>query len=409
MDETIQSFHRVLGLLGVSFFSKVDKPSKQWLFFQIFNFFIGFLAFLSTSAFVIVHSGNLLLFIQGGCIWTTGVIMFISLGLCLVFRNKFRMFLNEMIFKDGMVDMPFIKYVLENENSGALKELKVLVRNSQKNLLRFTRILIKTYVASVWLCATLYMCGPIYQMIMLNDSSLRLLAFDMWFPWSFDNFYVYVASFLFHFYCCFLCCISFPGLQCTIILLVSQPIRQLRIITFILQNLNEISKQLQGNNKENWQYCASQILSQCIEHYVKIKKFTNRLNVICQPFYLTLILDSIMLVCMCSVKIAVASKFSSDTMKYFIHGMVFTLVVLMFCLLGQQVENKCEKLEWAITEKWYLFDKNHKTNALIFSMAVGKGMPIYIFGSTALSLPTFTWFINTGMSFFTLVMSVLDG
>ncbi|CAH2058199.1 unnamed protein product, partial [Iphiclides podalirius] len=116
-----------------------------------------------------------------------------------------------------------------------------------------------------------------------------------------------------------------------------------------------------------------------------------------------------MLVCMCSVKIAISSKLSPDMMKYYVHEICFILVVFMFCLLGQQVQNECEKLELAVTENWYLFDRTHKINILIFKLAVSQQMPIYIFGTITLSLPTFTWFIKTGMSFFTLVMSVLEG
>ncbi|CAK1589706.1 unnamed protein product [Parnassius mnemosyne] len=410
MEETFRTFHRVLSFAGISIFSKTSRSTKRWLLLQILNFVIGFLTFIFTSAFAIVHFNNMLLFIQGACIWTTGVIMFISLGVCLLFRKKFHMFLSEMVFEDGMLDMPFIEYVLRNEKNGKLNDLKELVINSQDKLFYYTRILLKVYVTSVWLTATLYLCGPIYQMSISDDNSLRLLAFDMWFPWSLENFNVYIASFLFHAYAGYLCCIAYPGLQSMIILLVGQTIRQLRIITFILQNLNDLSTQIVEGKEENWQPCCTEIFKQCITHYVKIKRFTNRLNIICQPFYLTLILVAIMLVCMCSVKIAVSDViFSADVMKYFVHEFCFILVVLMFCLLGQKVENECEKLELAVTEKWYLYDRNHKINVLIFNMAVSQRMPIYIFGSVTLSLPTFTWFIKTGMSFFTLVMSLLEG
>nr|WCC57571.1 odorant receptor 49 [Papilio memnon] len=408
MDETLQTFNGVLCFAGISFFSKTNQLSKRWLLFQIFNFIFGFLTVAFTSGFVIVNFNNMLLFIQGACIWTTGVIMFTSLGVCLLFRRKFQNFVNEMVFKDSVLDMPLIVYALESNRTGRLRELKELVLESEEKFLRFARVLLKTYIIIGTVCVTLYLCCAIYQMIKSDDNALRLLAFDMWFPWSLENFYVYVATFIFHAYAGHLCCIANPGLQSTIILLVGQTIRQLRIITFILQNLNELSIEL-ADNKENWQYCCTEILSECFKHYVKIKRFTNRLNVVCRPFYLTLILVAMMLVCMCSVKIAISSKFSADTMKYYVHNLYFILAVLMICLLGQQVENESENLESAVTEKWYMFDRKHKTSVLIFKMAVSKGMPIYIFGSITISLPTFTWFVKTGVSFFTLVMSVLEG
>ncbi|XP_072946198.1 uncharacterized protein [Epargyreus clarus] len=409
MDETFKVFDRVLSFVGIPIFKKRNWNSKRWLFFQIFNFILGFLTFIFTSGFVISNYKNLLVCIQGACIWTTGVIMYITLGICLIFRKDFQMFLSEMGFRDEILEMPFIEYVLSQKlEHGKLAELKDLIVNSQEKLLKFTRVLLKSYVASVWLSATLYLCGPIYEMCIREDESLRLLAFDMWFPWSLDNFKVYVASFVFHAYAGYLCCIAYPGFQSTIILLVGQTIRQLRILTFILLHLDELAYEIAGRRNKKWQdYCTS-ILTQCVDRYVKIKRFTNRLNVICQPFYLALIIAAIILVCMCSVKIAISDKLSPENMKYYVHEFCYTLVVLMFCLLGQQVENECEKLEEAVTTKWYMYNRKHTVNVRIFKTALSRRMPIYIFGSITLSLPTFTWFIKTGMSFFTVVMSVLN-
>lgn len=176
MDETFRTFHRVLSLAGISFFSERKKHSRNWLLFQVFNVVLGFLTFIFTSGFVITHSSDMLLFIQGACIWTTGVIMFISLGVCLVFREKFHMFLSEMVFEDRILDMPLIEYILKTDHVDKLNDLKLLVQTSQKNLLRSTTLLLKIYVASVWLCATLYLCSAIYQMFISNDATLRLMG-----------------------------------------------------------------------------------------------------------------------------------------------------------------------------------------------------------------------------------------
>ncbi|XP_013190966.1 uncharacterized protein LOC106135264 [Amyelois transitella] len=407
MGDTFEVFHRVLSFAGISIFARKNWNSKPWLILQIFNFIIGVFCFIFTTGFVAISYADLLVFIEGACIWTTGVIMTISLGVCLVFRNKFRQFLEEMVFKDSMIEVPLINLIMKVEEGDKVIELKYMVNDSQEKLLKFTKFLIRCYVASVFLVATLYLCSPLYEMFISDDDSLRLLAFGMWFPWSLENLQVYIASFVFHAYAGYLCCIAYPGLQTTIILLVGQNIRQLRILTFILLNLDELVTELVDDRSE-WQRYCSDVLSQCVAHYVKTKSFSNRLNVICRPFYLTLILVAIMLVCMCSVKIAVSNKLSPDTMKYYVHEFCFIMVVLMFCLLGQQIENECEKLEQAVTEKWYIFDRRHKTNVRIFNTALSQRMPIYIFGTITLSLPTFTWFIRTGMSFFTLVMSVLE-
>ncbi|XP_063897328.1 uncharacterized protein LOC110381719 [Helicoverpa armigera] len=409
MEETFLAFHRVLSFAGIPIFAKNNWNSKRWLLLQILNFIVGNLCFVFTTGFVATSYTDFLLCIQGACIWTTGVIMTISIWVCLIFRKKFRRFLEEMAFQDGMMGMPLIKHIFLVSSKGErINELRELVNDSQYKLFKYTRVLLKTYVLSVFVCATLYLCTPIYLMIAREDKSLRLLAFDMWFPWSLENYTVYIVSFIFHAYAGYLCCIAYPGLQSTIILLIGQVIRQTRILTFILLHLNELVLEVTGVQDEEWQTYCTLVHSQCVDHYVKIKRFSNRLNVICRPFYLTLILVAIMLVCMCSVKIAISDKLSLDTMKYYVHEFCFILMVLMFCLLGQQVENECEALEKAATEKWYIFNKTHKVNVLIFNMALSQRMPIYIFGTITLSLPTFTWFIKTGMSFFTLVMSVLE-
>ncbi|CAH1641796.1 unnamed protein product [Spodoptera littoralis] len=344
MDEAFLAFHRVLSFAGISIFAKQNWNSHRWLAHQTFNFIIGVLCFIFTTGFVVTNVSDFLLCIQGACIWTTGVIMTITLGVCLIFRKEFRSFLEEMVFRDHMLEMPLIDHILLVSPRGEkIQELRNLVTGSQEKLFKYTTLLLKSYVANVFLCATLYLCSPVYGMLVREDKSLRLLAFDMWFPWSLEDYTVYIISFIFHAYAGYLCCIAYPGLQSTIILLLGQLIRQTRILTFILLHMNELALEVTGVQDERWQDICTLILSQCVDHYVKIKRFSNRLNLICRPFYLTLILVAIMLVCMCSVKIAVSNKLSLDTFKYYIHEFCFILVVLMFCLIGQQVENEVRR------------------------------------------------------------------
>lgn len=103
--------------------------------------------------------------------------MTISLGVCLIFRNKFRNFLEEMAFRDAMLEMPLIKYILLVHKGGEkIAELRNLVLGTQEKVFKYTRVLLKTYVASVFICATLYLCTPIYLMFVREDKSLRLLG-----------------------------------------------------------------------------------------------------------------------------------------------------------------------------------------------------------------------------------------
>lgn len=170
-------FDRVLSFAGIPIFAKYNCNSKKWLLFQIFNFFLSFLTFVFTGGFVLSNVSNLELCIQGACIWMTGVIMFISLGVFLVFKQQFRSFLEEIIFNDSLLEMPFINTVLQLKfENGKLGELKKSVISSRDTLFRLTRVLLKIYIAGLGICATLYLLGPIYLMCIRNDKSLRLLG-----------------------------------------------------------------------------------------------------------------------------------------------------------------------------------------------------------------------------------------
>ncbi|XP_052751045.1 odorant receptor 4-like [Galleria mellonella] len=407
MDETLQVLHRVLSTIGISAFSKNSWDTKSWFAFQIFNVIVGLLCFIFTTGFVITNNSNATIFIKGSCIWAIGVVMFLWLALCLIFRKRFRMLLEEMVFVDRLLDIPLINHVLYEGDGVKSIELKHLVNNTRMTLFKYIKMLLKFYLICVYAIVILYVISPIYEML-INKHCLRLLAFTMWFPWDLDNLYVYIPTFIYQVYVGNLCCIVYCGIQVMIILLIGQKIRHLRVLTFILLNLDELATEIVKKNKEKWQDNCTAVLIQCVDHYIKLKQFSNKLNTICRPFYLTLITVSITLVCLCSVKIAISDKLSLDTMKYYILEFCFILVVLVVCLLGQQVDNECEQLDIAVTEKWYIYNRQHKIKMRIFKMATGQRMPIYIFGTVTLSLPTFTWFIRTGMSFFTLVMSVIE-
>ncbi|CAH0403343.1 unnamed protein product [Chilo suppressalis] len=410
MDETLYVFHRIFSMAGVSIYAKKNWISKAWLGLLIFNAICGVLCFVFTTGFVVTNTTDIEIFIRGSCIWSSGVPMAITFVLCLIYRFELRGFLEEMAFKDEMQAMPLIQHVNSLTEGNLLYELKELVRMSQMKLANFSRIFLKVYIMSVLVIATLYPWSSIYEMCVTEDDTLRLIGFDMWFPWSLDDISVYVMSFLFNVYLGCLCSIAYPGLQTTIVLFLGQLIRQLRILNFILLNLSDLVDEIVGDQNHNdiWQEVCNSLLCQCVDHYVKLKSFSNRINLTFHFYYLALLLMATVLVCMCSVKIAISDKLALDTMKYYMHGFCFIMMVLLLCTLGQQVNNECEKLEESVTNKWYLYNKNLKVNIQIFKMALDQRMPISIFGSATLSFPTFTWFIKTGTSFFTLVMSVLD-
>ncbi|XP_038217895.1 uncharacterized protein LOC119836586 [Zerene cesonia] len=392
MERTFKIFDFILSIGGITIYDKRKWDSTGWFIFQILNVVLGFQIFICALIFVITNLSNLLLCIQGACILFTGFVLFTSLFVCFFFKKDLQGFVDEMAYNDRTLDLPLVQYVLSLDvTCGKLYELKCLIMDSQVRMARYAGIFVQIYIASKW---------------KLFDRLFS--AFDMWFPWSLDNFAVYMATFIVNAYEGYLCGVALCSLKSTISLLVYQIIRQLEVITFTLTYLDDMMVEITGQRDQKWQNACTLVLSQCVDHYVKTKRFSNRLNVICQPFYLALILVAIMIVCVCTVKIAVSHGITIDAVKYCLHALCFIVIIFLFSFLGQQLENQCEKLEVAVMEKWYIYDKKHKVNVLIFNIALSQRMPIYIFGSIPLYLPTFTWFMNTVMSFFTLVMSVIE-
>ncbi|XP_026748453.1 uncharacterized protein LOC113509336 [Galleria mellonella] len=408
MDKALQALDRTLSVVGISVFNKSNWDTKGWFAFQISNVIVSFTYFVVSTIFVFINTTNITIFIQGSSIWVIGLTVPLWLAMCLVLRRNFRMFLEEMVFVDCLLDMPFLKLVLSEGEGTKTTELKHLINSTQTALFKYSRMLLLFYLWCTYMVYILYVCIPIYEIIVTNDPSLRPLAFGMWFPWDLENLYVYSFTFIYNFYFGNLCCIVYSGIQLMIVLLVGQKIRHLKVLTFILLNLDELAKEFVKQNKEQWQIFCTAVLIQCVDHYVKLKKFSNKLNKTCQPFYLSIIMVATTLFCLCSVKIAISDKLALDTMKYYVIEFCYIMVMMVYCFLGQQVDNECEKLDIAVTEKWYIYNRQHKIKMRIFKMATGQRMPIYIFGSVTLSLPTFTWFIKTGMSCFTLMMSVIE-
>ncbi|KAJ2937548.1 hypothetical protein O0L34_g18632 [Tuta absoluta] len=274
MDEKYRRpLHYALVCFGVHIYSKTKWNSMLNLSHQLFNTFIAISVFIFTSGFIIVRTDDVLVWIEGFCIWITGVIIHITTGVALVFRKEFRQFVEEMALTDAMQKMPFIRQVLKNQyEKGKLKELKDIVLGSQEKLLKYTSLLLKCYTTSVLSTAFLYISDAIYQMIVREDESLRLLGFDMWFPWKLDDFNVYIGTFIFHVYAGFFCAMGYPALQSTIVLLMGQIIRQLRILTFILDNLDELVIEMCHRRDVKWQLYCTAVLSQSIDHYNMIKR-----------------------------------------------------------------------------------------------------------------------------------------
>lgn len=178
MDKTFKIYHRINSIAGIAIFAKNNWNSRAWLAYQVFNFIIGIFCFIFTSMFVIVNSSDLIIFTQGACIWSTGVVMTISLGVCLNFRNRFRVFLTEMAFKDEMLEMPLIQFVLKVERGKKLLELKNMVLDSQEKLLKYLRLWTTGYIISVVITTTMYLINTIYEMTTKGDSSLGLLGIE---------------------------------------------------------------------------------------------------------------------------------------------------------------------------------------------------------------------------------------
>ncbi|GBP66762.1 hypothetical protein EVAR_28630_1 [Eumeta japonica] len=274
-EATFRAFNFILSWGGVRIFAKNNKRRKLWFSLQIFNFVISLLALVFTCGFVIKNVSDLLLLLRGACIWGTCVILTMTLGIFLVYQKDMKIYLEHLAVDDAILEMPLINYLLQQESfnrGGKLKDLKNLVEQSQEKLSKFTRVLLMSYALVIFVTASLYLCDTIYEMVKRDDKSLRLFAFDMWFPWSVEDFNVYVITFIGHVYAAYLCICAYAGFQTTVILLVGQVVRQVRIMTFILSNLRCLAEEMHSlTGHDSAVYCTS-VLIQCVQHFIRLKK-----------------------------------------------------------------------------------------------------------------------------------------
>lgn len=174
MDSTFETLDWVLSFAGIRIYSDTKWNSKLWLTLQIYSLFVASLALVFTTGFVVINVSQLEVLLKGASIWSTCIILSMSLAICLSFRRKFRYYLLEMAFTDYMRRMPLVKSVLDLENPNTItNQLRNLVVVSQLDLLKFSRIFVKSYLFCVFLTATLYMCDPIYRMAIRENDNDR--------------------------------------------------------------------------------------------------------------------------------------------------------------------------------------------------------------------------------------------
>ncbi|CAG4988083.1 unnamed protein product [Colias eurytheme] len=409
MEATVKAYNRVLSMAGVTIFCKKNWNSKKWLTFQILTLLSIFFAIISSTAFTFSCLPDLHLSIESAVVASTFYITFLTLYLYLGNKRKFENFLTEMVFNDPALENPFIKYVLNSRSKGdKMRELKSLVISSQERLLRVSRFLSQMYSFCIAFVVTLYMFAPMYTSKVREDNSTRILPLDMSFPWSTNNIVIYILTFMFQVHVGYLCSIGFASFITLLLLFILQIRRQLNILSLILYNFNEMVLEITGGKSDDWEPACDFLLSLCVGHYLKTKRFARELNKVYKPYFLGLVLSSISLEGVCFVKIALLQELTLHLLKYGVHLTLLMVGICIFSYQGQMIDDACAELEAAATEKWYIFNRQHQKKLLIFLIALSQRMPVYIYGSVTLTFETFTWFVKTGMSFFTLMMSVLE-
>lgn len=113
------------------------------------------------------------------------------------------------------------------------------------------------------LCFPLQTCCTHYNAI-YNTSASAYYWFDL-IPKSSSSFFS-MSSFKISYIA------AFCGFQSTIVLLMGQVIRHLRIMTFILQYLDDLILELVHERDDHWQNSCTMVLSQCVAVYVKMKR-----------------------------------------------------------------------------------------------------------------------------------------
>lgn len=178
MESTLKVCDTVLSFAGIRIFSN-KWNSKFWILIQTFCFIIGVLALIFTSGFILqnIIRDDLISLLKGASIWSTCIILSISLTICLIFRGKFRQFLTEVVFVDLMLEMPLVKFCFQNEKIGSkIDELRNVVLSSRDKLMIFSRKLMILYAFLVFFNSNLYLFDAIYRMIVTKDPDDRLFG-----------------------------------------------------------------------------------------------------------------------------------------------------------------------------------------------------------------------------------------
>lgn len=140
MDKTLNIIHRVMVIFGGICILLKRRMELEITFGSLNLQFSILLLRVFTTRFVIVSYSDIDLWLEEVAVWTTVLMINVFLGICLVFKNKFGMFLEKVIFKDEILTMPFIEHIMEREHRG--KELKKVIEESHEKLFKYTKILI---------------------------------------------------------------------------------------------------------------------------------------------------------------------------------------------------------------------------------------------------------------------------
>lgn len=167
--------HRVMVFGGIYFCSNGEWTSKLRLIHQILNVLCVYSLLVFCTGFLIESHSNIAVLLEGTGIWCTGLMLCVTFGMCLVFKNEFRMLFEKMILKDEILTMPFIEHFMKTECGGKLEELKEIIEESRDKYFKYAKILIKGYVGCMVVAITLYACDTVYTFISTKDT-LRPLS-----------------------------------------------------------------------------------------------------------------------------------------------------------------------------------------------------------------------------------------
>ncbi|VEN50758.1 unnamed protein product [Callosobruchus maculatus] len=159
--------------------------------------------------------------------------------------------------------------------------------------------------------------------------------------------------------------------------------------------------------KERLQHTEeTKLLVECIEHYLEIIMFTERLHQLCKIGLSIVFVGGVINICTTLSLLLVVSLMELLWFVPYLTVMIMTIYV--HCFYGSILANECEDIPYALfSSKWVSTDVAHKRTLIIFMIFSKKQIYIKLAaGTLTMTLPLFVQIIRTAYAYFNVLQSL---